>query len=113
MGNNAGDNMVYPLDHMREVAARILAEADYAQFQHDEAWRQIMSFIQNNFDPSLHEAVTTLLQPYANRLRATYDWQKDLASALFEAVDLMDTTDQNIADSFTPRGNHRGNMRMS
>ena len=110
MANNSGDRMVYPIDHMREVAARILAQADSARFQHDEAWQQIMTFIQNNFDPSLHEAVTGLLQPYANRLRATYEWQMDLASALFEAVDLIDTTEQNIAGSFTTQDTRHGNI---
>lgn len=104
MSNNSGDEIGYPLDHMRQIAAAILVQASNDQLQHDQAWQQITHFIQNKFDPVLHDAVTGLLQPYAARLRATYDWQMDLASGLFDAIDLMDTTDHDVANTFTPQG---------
>ncbi len=43
-----------------------------------------------------------LLQPYAARLRAAYNWQTDLASSLFAAVNLMENTDSDVAQAFTP-----------
>jgi hypothetical protein len=104
MGSTTSDHIQYPLDQMREVAATILAQADYDQFQHDQAWQQVVALIQNRFDPTLHEALFSLLKPYADRLRSSYDWQIDLATGLFNAVDLMDTSDQDIATSFTPKG---------
>ena len=43
-----------------------------------------------------------LLQPYAARLRAAYDWQIRLATSLFAAVDLMERADGDVAQAFTP-----------
>lgn len=108
MGETPTHQITYPLDHIREVAAALLAEAGYAQYQHDQTWQQITSFIQHHVDPELHEAITNLLKPYADRLRATYDWQIDLASGLFTLIDVMDTTDKDVAHALTPADHHHG-----
>ena len=99
---SSGESIVYPIEHMRQTAAKILAKANYAQEQHDTTWGQIQSYVQNNFEPDMQGPVMNLLHPYAARLRAAYDWQISLASSLFAAVDLMETTDGDVAQAFTP-----------
>ncbi len=99
---SSNESIVYPIEHMRQTAAKILAKASYAQEQHDTTWTQIQSYVQNNFEPDMQETVMNLLQPYAARLRAAYDWQMNLASSLFAAVDLMENADNDVAQSFTP-----------
>jgi hypothetical protein len=102
-GNTSGDQIVYPIDSMREAAAQILAKASYAQSQHDTTWQQIQNYVYQNFDPQMQSAVLDCLKPYADRLRATYDWQIDFASALFTTVDAITSVDDQAAQSFTPR----------
>lgn len=103
-GSTSSDLIVYPVDHMRETAAKILAKASYAQTQHDATWQQIQNYAHQNFDSRMVGTVLDCLKPYADRLRASYDWQIDFASALFTAVDAVVSTDTNIADAFTPHG---------
>ena len=43
------------------------------------------------------------LNPYAARLRATYDWQLNLASALFDLLDAIEGTENANTGLFTPR----------
>ncbi len=99
---SSNELIVYPIEHMRQTAAKILTKASYAQEQHDTTWAQIQSYVQNNFEPDMQGPVMSLLQPYAARLRAAYDWQMNLASSLFAAVDLMENADNDVAQSFTP-----------
>jgi hypothetical protein len=94
------DEILYPLDHMSETAASILADASYAQQQHDIQWAALQTFIQNNFSPQMRDTLTTLLQPYANHLRASLDWQMNLATAIFDAVDAMSGVDSDVAHTF-------------
>jgi hypothetical protein len=101
MGDSSETN-VYPTDHMRAIANAISKQADDARSQHDQKWHQITHFIQNNFDPSLHDALTNLLKPHADRIRASYDWQSDLASALIDAANQVDAHEKQTKDSFTP-----------
>jgi hypothetical protein len=101
-GNTSGDLIVYPVNHMRETAAKILAKVSFAQSQHDTAWQQIQSYVSQNFDPKMQNTVLDCLKPYADRLRATYDWQMSFASALFTAVDAITSTEDNVKQSFTP-----------
>ncbi|WP_322480848.1 hypothetical protein [Thermogemmatispora sp.] len=44
----------------------------------------------------------TCLDSSVQRLRASYDWPTDLASALFQAADTLEQADQQLADSFEP-----------
>ncbi len=99
------DLIVYPLDHMRDTAAKILAQAGDAQSRHDQLWRQIQDYIDQDFDPGWGRTVMECVQPYTARLRATYDWQINLATALFDAIDAIEGTDNRIDQSFI---RHRG-----
>ena len=103
-GDTSGDLVVYPVEHMREAAAQILVQASNAQSQHDITWQQIQNYIQQNFDAKMVGTLLDCLTPYANRLRATYNWQIDFASALFTTVDAITSVDDQAAQSFTPRG---------
>ncbi len=103
-GSTSGDQIVYPVDSMRETAAKILTKASFAQAQHDIAWQQTQSYVQQNFDARMVGTILDCLKPYADRLRATYDWQIDFASALFTAVDAITSVEHQAAQSFTPHG---------
>ena len=103
-GGTSSDQIVYPVEHMRETAAKILVEASYAQAQHDVIWQQIQNYVYQNFDPTMQGTALDCLKPYADRLRATYNWQIDFASALFTAVDAITSVDDQAAQSFTPSG---------
>ena len=103
-GSNSSDLIVYPVEHMRETAAKILAKASSAQAQHDTTWQQIQNYVSQNFDPRMQSTVLDCLKPYADRLRATYNWQIDFASALFTTVDAITSVDEQGAQSFTPTG---------
>ena len=99
---SSNESIVYPIEHMRQTAAKILAKASYAQEQHDATWSQIQLYVQNNFEPDMQGPAMNLLQPYASRLRAAYDWQISLASSLFAAVDLIEQADGDVSQAFTP-----------
>lgn len=101
-GATSSDLIVYPVDHMRETAAKVLVNASNAQSHHDAVWQQIQSHVYRNFDPTMQETVIACLKPYADRLRASYDWQLNFASALFDAVDAISTTEGNVTQSLTP-----------
>ncbi len=103
-GNTGGsDLVVYPLDHMRDTAAKILAQAGDTQAQHDTLWRQIQDYGEQDFNPNWGRTVMECLVPYAARLRATYDWQINLATALFDAIDAIEGTENATSQSFKPR----------
>jgi hypothetical protein len=46
-----------------------------------------------------------VLAPHAQCLRASNEWQIQLATSLFDAIDLVEGADNDIAQSFQP---HRG-----
>jgi len=103
-GSASSDQIVYPVDHMRETAAAILAKANEAQVQHDITWQQIQNYVYQHFDPAMQGTILDCLKPYVERLRATYDWQINFASALFTTVDAIMSTENAISDAFTPQG---------
>src|SRR2546430_16278475 len=84
------DLLVYPLRHMRETAAKILAQAGSSQAQHDLLWQHLQDYLEQDFDPGWKESLREFLTPYAARLRLSYDWQMNLASALSEATDAIE-----------------------
>ena len=103
-GDTGGsDLVVYPLDHIRDTAAKILAQAGDAQAQHDQIWRQIQDFITNDVAKNWQVPLMDCLSPYAARLGATYDWQLNLASALFDLLDAIEGTENANTGLFTPR----------
>jgi hypothetical protein len=92
--------ILYPVDHISQIAAQILTNASTAQQSHDTAWQDLQTYIRNTFAPAWHDTVINLITPYVNHLRASYDWQIDLASALFDATEVITGTDNNIAQHF-------------
>ncbi|HEU5381751.1 MAG TPA: hypothetical protein VFV38_40545 [Ktedonobacteraceae bacterium] len=94
--------IVYPVEHMRKVAAQVVVTASLAQSNHDTQWQQIQTYIYNNFDQSMQTTILTCLKPYADLVRASYDWQMSLATALFDAVDQIDSNEDATAQSFKP-----------
>ncbi len=105
-GNTGGsDLVVYPLDHMRDTAAKILAQAGDAQAQHDALWKQIQNYVEDDFNTVWGRTVMACLAPYAERLSASYEWQINLATALFDAVDVIEGNENATSQAFVP---HRG-----
>ena len=102
--SSSSDVVVYPIEHLRETAAKILVQASNAQQQHDIALQILRSFFYNSgtFDPTVVEIIFGVLLPYADRLRASYDWQMDMASALFSVVDALTENEDQITQSFKP-----------
>nr|BBH93388.1 hypothetical protein KTA_15870 [Thermogemmatispora argillosa] len=100
----------YSSSQIHRAAARILAEVGIATQQHDATWRQIHDWLtdKKQVDPAWANVILTCLVPYAQRLRASYDWLSDLASALFAAADFLEGTDQQMANSFQPGPAHGG-----
>lgn len=91
--------IVYPVEHMRTVAAQILATASLAQSNHDAQWQQVLNYINNNFDPTMHATLLACLKPYADQVRESYDWQISLATALFDTVNQIDRNEQGTQQS--------------
>lgn len=121
---SASDEVVYPIDLLREAAAKILVNATLALEQHDLTWRMVQAYInesgprafnfwspnQNQLDAQINVQpyLEKLLTPHAQRLRASYEWQIKLASTLFEAIDSVEGTDNDVAQSFQTRNSlHR------
>lgn len=105
-GGSAPEKIVYPAEHIREVAAKIVAEVGYAQSQHDSAWGQFQTYVSQNCYADLQDTMMSCAQPYAARLRASYDWLLSLSTALFDAADAIDQAEGQITQSFAPRPTH-------
>lgn len=104
---NSSTLIVYPVEHMRHVAAEIDVTAGLAQSNHDAQWQHIQTSISNTFDQSMQETVLACLKPYADLVRASYDWQRSLAAALFDAANQIGQNENNTSQSFLPvRGPH-------
>ena len=104
VGSTGEEKIVYPIEHMRQTAAAILTKADLAQQQHDIAYAKIKSEIEHDLLPELQKDVLDVLKRYSERVRASYDWQMNLASALFSAIDVMVGTDEEIGKTFKYKG---------
>jgi len=94
---------------MLETASQIITNATNSLAEHDSAWKKVEAYVQT-FPGFMQGAVMAMLVPYANRLRASYQWQLDLATALIDGVTAMQGTDSNVASSFTPQGFGRNRM---
>jgi len=101
--SGGGDLKRFPVARMRETAGNIVANALSAQEQHDQAWRRIQAYI-DRFPGFMQGPVRAVLESYDKRLRASYQWQFDFASALVQGADAADTTDTEIKNSFDGRG---------
>lgn len=111
------DEIRIPTDLLREVAAEILAEVGQALALHDQTWHAIQAWIDESsptygtadlgsgmIDPHVPHHLNEVLQPHAQRLRASYEWQISVAQALFAAVDAVETTEQGLANGFSDTG---------
>lgn len=94
------DFILYPVDQIREVAAQILVQADLAQQQHATIWQQIQTWLDTNDDNGY---IASVLKPHEKRMRDSYAWQIQLATALFDAVDQVESYDDQNSQNFTPR----------
>nr|BBH93399.1 hypothetical protein KTA_15980 [Thermogemmatispora argillosa] len=92
----------YSPEHMRQTAARILAEVHNASQQHTTTWQQVQNWLNTEVDPEWADVMRACLAPYAQRLHASYAWLTDLAQALFAAADFLNATDENLTNAFQP-----------
>src|SRR5215469_603142 len=100
-GGRSSGQMSYPLTRMLETASQIITNATNSLAEHDSAWKKVEAYVQT-FPGFMQGAVMTVLVPYANRLRASYQWQLDLATTLIDGVTTMEGADSDVANSFTP-----------
>ncbi|WP_376795287.1 hypothetical protein [Thermogemmatispora sp.] len=92
--------IIYSPEHLQQTAARILAEVSLAYQQHDAAWQQVQHWLNNEVDPAWAEVMRACLIPYVRRLRSSYDWLRDLASAMLQAADALEESDRQMASFF-------------
>lgn len=106
--DSGSDAIVYPTEHMTQVAARIIAQASSRQSTLDTTWNEIQNWIHETFDRHWQQPLLDMLTPYVNRLRASFDWQYNLASSIFDMVDAIEGTENTISQSFTTPGHGKG-----
>lgn len=104
------EQVTYPLDLMNEVALTILQQTQAAMDTHQQYWQDIEQWIEE-CAPTFSElggtlvdarsALKSVLEPHAQRLQASYQWQMDAAQALIDAVEQIRTAEQQIASGFT------------
>lgn len=75
--SSSSDLIIYPSEHIRTIAAKILTEASYAQSQHDIAWNQFQNYVHRDCAPGLQDPMLNCTKPYGERLRSSYDWLMD------------------------------------
>ncbi|WP_052890568.1 hypothetical protein [Thermogemmatispora carboxidivorans] len=100
--DTSSDLVIYSPSQMRQTAARILAEVSIASQQHDTTWRQLQDWLNHEVDPAWADVMRTCLDPYVQRLRASYGWLTDLAYALSVAADFVDQLDRQMGEHFQP-----------
>ena len=118
-GSSSGnEDMSYPIDLLRETAAKILANASLALDEHNRNWSAVQAYINSNgprpfnfWSPAQSQYDTefdvrsyleNVLAPHAQRLQASYQWQIQFASTLFAAIDAVEGADNDVAQSFRP-----------
>ena len=69
-GSSNSDLTIYPIDSLREVAARILVQADSALQQHNAIWSNIQGWLNENDDSG---ALAAVLSPHEKRMRDSYN----------------------------------------
>lgn len=107
------ETIFYPMDDIRTAAAKILVKSDLALQSHEAAWSKIQSYVES-FPGFMQGPIMDVISPYERRLRASYQWQKDFASTLFDVVNEMEATDNDVANSFKsiPDNHPRGFRRF-
>ncbi len=116
--SSGSDEMSYPLDVLGETAAKILANANLALDEHTRHWSVVQAYIDSNgprpfnvwsptqaqYDAQLdvRPYLDNVLTPHAQRLHDSYQWQIQLATALFAAIAAVEGADTDVAQSFRP-----------
>ncbi len=103
----SNESILYPIDLMRQVAAKLLVQADTALQEHNTICAQVQSFLDTN---DVDGCMAAVVAPHEKRMRDSYEWQMQLATTLFSAIDAMESADQNVSQSFTPRGFGHGRV---
>ncbi len=67
------DTIIYPTEHILQVAARIAAQAGDRQNELDATWNEIQTWIHETFDKHWQQPLLDILTPYVKRLRASFD----------------------------------------
>jgi hypothetical protein len=104
---SSNESILYPIDLMREVAAKLLVQADTAMQEHNTICAKVQGFLETN---DVDGCMAAVVAPHEKRMRDSYEWQMQLASTLFSAIDEMESADQNVSQSFTPRGFGHGRV---
>ncbi len=106
--DTSSDKIVYPTEHMREVAAKILAKASDRQSTLNTTWNEIQRWIHETVDKHWQQPMLDVLTPYVKRLSASFDWQCDLAGHIFDIVDKIEGNENNTKQTFTLPGHAPG-----
>ncbi|MDQ2907129.1 MAG: hypothetical protein ABI456_08565 [Ktedonobacteraceae bacterium] len=119
----SNDEILFPKDLLREAASTIFNNAMHASENHGALWNTVENWIQASAPKDtlfllgdlvdVRSYLTNVLQPHAERLRASYDWQMSFASALMQAIDTIETTDEQIAASFDGTSSPQGTQSTS
>lgn len=92
-------NISYSTDSMRATAQKIRANASTALSDHTKYW----NMVQNCLSPLpgfVQSAFYNVLNPHDERLRASYQWQMEVADRLEQAANHMDGLDSDLTKSF-------------
>ncbi|SRR5579883_1715209 len=104
----SGDEQIqYPIDLMCSVASKVLAETSLALDQYDAHWKQVQTYL-HTLPGVLQGPFKDLLTQHEQRLRASYQWQIDFASALFSAIDAIEGTDEDVSQQFAQKNTGHG-----
>jgi hypothetical protein len=105
-GNTTGSSTGqtnYPVDLLSQAAARILVDANQALDQHQTLWNQVQAFLHEH---DIDGKMAAVLIPHEQRMRESYNWQIQLASSIFSAIELATAADDSVASSFKPQPDH-------
>lgn len=118
---SSNDDITYPLDLMNEVALTIFQQTQQAMETHQQNWQVIAQWIEESAPTfsqlginlvDVRSYLKNVLEPHAQRLQASYQWQMDTAQALVDAVAQIETAEQQIADGFPQHdGSSGGDQR--
>lgn len=92
-------NFSYPTDKMRLTAQKIRNSANNALTNHGMYWRRVQNCI-SPLPGFIQSALYYVLDPHDKRMRDSYQWQLDFATALELAADRMGGLDQQIKQTF-------------
>lgn len=93
------DKMSYSPDRIHTTASNIMANASTSLANHETAWSNVQRYI-DRFPSFMQGPVRVVFSSYEQRLRRSYEWQKDYAKALNAFADAVSVVDQDVNKSF-------------